>query len=120
MNPDADLAARLNRELNRLAKWRTVFAGWQLGTRPKTDPETQAVRDTREAILCLRVEVSALVNLLTVKNVFTVQEYQTVLLREIQHMQTVLEARFPGFKATESGMLIDVVKAAETTKGWKP
>jgi hypothetical protein len=39
--------------LERLAKWRTLFAGWQLGTRPKGEPESDAVRDHREATLML-------------------------------------------------------------------
>lgn len=46
--------------LNRLAKWRTVFAGWQLGTRARGDPESDAVRDHREATIMLRAEVNAL------------------------------------------------------------
>jgi hypothetical protein len=31
--------------LQKLAKWRLIFAGWQLGTRLKGDPECDAVRD---------------------------------------------------------------------------
>lgn len=34
--------------LNVVCKWRSLFAGWQLGTRPKGDPESDAVRDHRE------------------------------------------------------------------------
>ena len=45
--------------LNRVAKWRTVFTGWQIGTRPKGDPECDAIRDASEARILLRVEVSA-------------------------------------------------------------
>jgi hypothetical protein len=50
--------------LNRVAKWRGLFAGWQLGTRPKGDPECDAVRDHREITILLRVEASALTRLL--------------------------------------------------------
>jgi hypothetical protein len=39
-----DQARRTNAALNVLAKWRGLFAGWQLGTRPKGDPESDAVR----------------------------------------------------------------------------
>ena len=38
-------AKRTMRALNVLAKWRTLLAGWQLGTRPKGDPECDAVSD---------------------------------------------------------------------------
>lgn len=34
--------------LNILTKWRVLFTGWQLGTRPKGDPEGDAVREHRE------------------------------------------------------------------------
>lgn len=50
--------------LNKLCKWRTILAGWQLGTRPKEDPEAQAVRDQRELLLLLRCEVTALIDIL--------------------------------------------------------
>lgn len=54
------LEERLLAALNKLAKWRSVFAGWQLGTRLKEDPECQAVKDHREVTILLRAEVSAL------------------------------------------------------------
>jgi len=45
---------RTDAALNVLAKWRAHFSGWQLGTRPKGDPEGDAVRDHREATILLR------------------------------------------------------------------
>jgi hypothetical protein len=45
--------------LNRLANWRSFFAGWQLGTQPASDGPTRAVRDTIEARLILRAEMTA-------------------------------------------------------------
>ena len=50
--------------LNRLCKWRAIFAGWQLGTRAKGDPESDAVRDHREVTILLRAEASAMTGLL--------------------------------------------------------
>mgnify|MGYP001587156880 CR=1 FL=1 len=41
-------------KINRLTKWRTLFTGWQLGTRAKGDPEGDAVRDHREVTILLR------------------------------------------------------------------
>lgn len=119
LNPTS-LSERVIKELNRLCKWRTVFAGWQLGTRPTHDPECQAVRDQREVLLLLRVELSALTNVLITKKVLTLEEFQLQLLTEVQHMQANLEKRFPGFKATDTGVSIDPKLAAETTKGWQP
>lgn len=83
--------------LNRLAKWRTVLAGWQLGTRAKGDPECDAVRDHREATLLLRVEVTALSQLLISKGVFTEQEWNEQIAAEAAYYSTALEKRFPGF-----------------------
>lgn len=57
----------VNRILQKLCKWRSVFAGWQLGTRPDTDAECQAVRDHREVTMLMRAELSALTALLIEK-----------------------------------------------------
>lgn len=107
------------RALNRLAKWRTVFAGWQLGTRPDSDPECQAVRDTAEARLVMRAELNALVALLQREGVIGPLAYEEQLEVEAERLCQVLEARFPGFEATDLGMKIDV-RAVDTMQGWKP
>ncbi len=105
--------------VNRLAKWRTVFAGWQLGTRPKGDPECDAVRDHREATIMLRVEVSALVALLQTKGVITDHEYALALITEARKLNDDYEKLFPGFKACNDGIIM-TAQAAETAKGWRP
>lgn len=104
--------------LNRLAKWRTVMAGWQLGTRAKGDPECDAVRDHREATLLMRAEVNALASLLVEKGVFTHDEWSAQLVIEANACSTQLEERFPGFSATDIGLAMDA-RAADTTKGWR-
>lgn len=106
--------------LNRLAKWRSIFAGWQLGTRTDSDPESQAVRDHRESTLIQRVELSALTRLMIEKGVFTLEEFQIQMLDEVEAMQEMLEAKFPGMRATDLGMSMDPAKAAETMRGWRP
>lgn len=106
--------------LNRLAKWRAVFAGWQLGTRPEDDPECDAVRDHREATLLHRVELTALTRLLLEKGVFTHEEFLDVMREEADTQSAVLAHRFPGFKATDDGMYIDVAIVRNTMRGWKP
>lgn len=106
--------------LQKLIKWRGVFAGWQLGTRSKDDPECQAVRDHRELTILLRAEVNALTGLLLRKKVFTAQEFDTQLGLEAANLDASYEERFPGFQTTLTGLTVDPVKAMETTKNWRP
>lgn len=106
--------------MNKLAKWRTVFAGWQLGTRAKDDPECDAVRDHREVTIILRAENNALVNLLIQKKVFTAQEWAEALEKEAIFLDQAYESKFPGFKTSRNGVEMDVKVAVETTKGWRP
>jgi hypothetical protein len=106
--------------LERLCKWRTVLAGWQLGTRAKGDPEGDAVRDQRELLLLLRTEVTALTAILLEKKVCTEDEINAAVIREAEFQMHALEKRFPGFKAESWGMRMDTAEAAQTMKGWKP
>jgi hypothetical protein len=103
----------------RLAKWRVLFTGWQLGTRAKGDPEGDAVRDHREATLLLRAEVSAIAQLMFARDVFTVGEFRAAIEEEADLLSMALEAKFPGIQATNEGLVLDA-RAAETMKGWKP
>lgn len=114
-----ELRTKYDRALNKLCKWRMIFAGWQLGTRPNTDPEAQAVRDTREAIMLLRVEVTTLTKLLMDKGLFTEADFMKQAIEEAEYIEQQYEKKFPGFKATDTGMDVDVAKAKETMKGWR-
>jgi len=105
--------------LNRLAKWRTVFAGWQLGTRAKGDPECDAVRDQRELLLLLRAEMNALTTLCLEKRLFTAEDWDAAVAKEADILNESLSQRFPGFRATSVGLEMDSKVAAETTKGWR-
>lgn len=111
---------RLSDVQNRVAKWRSVLTGWQLGTRPDTDPECQAVRDHREATMMLRAEVSALTALLVASTDVSLDDYKRQLIVELEALDKMYEARFPGFKAMGYGMSIDPRIAVETQRGWKP
>jgi hypothetical protein len=106
--------------MERLGKWRTVFCGWQLGTRAKGDPEADAVRDHREATMMLRAEVSAMSQLLVRKGVFTPLEYTDQVHEEARLLCRMYERKFPGFKATDDGLTIDATIAKDTTAGWRP
>lgn len=107
--------------LNKLCKWRSVFAGWQLGTRSNEDPECQAIRDHRDLTMLLRAEVSALTALMVKKGVFTADEFRAQLDTEAYLLDQMYEQKFPGWQSTEHGMaIVDIQKARETMKGWKP
>jgi hypothetical protein len=106
--------------INRVCKWRTVFAGWQLGSRPKGDPESDAVRDHRELSILMRCEISAIIAMLVEKGIVTAEELGERTNVEAEILSKVYEKAFPGFKAEEFGLSIDPKVAAETTKGWKP
>jgi hypothetical protein len=109
--------------LNRVAKWRGLLAGWQLGTRPKGDPECDAVRDHREVTILLRVEGSALTGLLLAKGLITQAEWETALAQEANLLNAAYARRFPGVTATDSGLVLDLKKltAADSwMRNWKP
>lgn len=106
--------------LNKVCKWRSVFAGWQLGTRPIGDPESDAVRDHRELSILLRVEVTALIRLCIEKGICTEDEFHRTMAEEAEYLSLSFEKKFPGFQATETGMSMDPVVAQHTMKGWRP
>lgn len=110
------------RALNRLTKWRSVFAGWQLGTRADTDPECRAVRDHREVTILLRAEVSTLTGLLMEKGVFTGEEFTTALERQAELLSADYARRFRGMKAVDDGIALDIAVMQEhgTMDGWLP
>lgn len=110
---------RTMQALNVLAKWRTLFTGWQLGTRPKGDPEGDAVRDHREATIMLRAEISAFTALLREKGVFTDDEWLAALEREAELLNQDYARRFPGVTASDSGLTFDK-RVLPWMKGWKP
>jgi hypothetical protein len=105
--------------LNRLAKWRAVLAGWQLGTRPKGDPEGDAVRDHREVTLLMRAELNAFTQLLINKGILDKQEFLNQLYTEAILLELAYQQKFPGAKATDIGMEFDD-RIKKTMEGWKP
>lgn len=108
--------------MNRLAKWRTHFAGWQLGTRLKGDPECDAVRDTQERLLIMRAELNALTRLLIEKCGVTQEELQATITAEAEHLMGYLEARWQGVRAIDEGLSYDIpaIQRAGWMRGWKP
>lgn len=119
MSSNKNLAQRYFDACNRIAKWRSVFAGWQLGSRAKGDPESDAVRDHREITILLRVEATALSKLLIDKGLITLEDFQAAVIEEAELLEQDYEKRFPGCQATDYGMRFDA-RASETMKHWKP
>lgn len=114
-----DTFTRARAAMEVLAKWRTLLTGWQLGTRPKGDPEGDAVRDHRESTLMLRVEQSALSALLIKKGLITSAEWADALEEEAKQLNADLERRFPGVTASSGGLSMDR-RVLPWMKGWKP
>lgn len=110
----------LDAAIQKLAKWRSVFAGWQLGTRLDSDQECKAVKDHREVTILLRAEVNALTSVLIEKGVVTEAEWGAYLEREVTLLDKSYEQRFPGIESTEHGIAMDVEKIRRhgTMEGW--
>jgi hypothetical protein len=105
---------RTRAALNKVARWRTIYAGWQLGTRPDTDPETRAVRDHRDLSTLLRIDATALASLLIDKGVFTEQEWLAMQERAAMQLDEDLERKFPGARTTDIGVqFYDMDRAME-------
>jgi hypothetical protein len=107
--------------LNKVAKWRTVFVGWLLGTRSMDDPEAAAHRDLFNTMICLRAENNAIVQLLVKKRVFNLEEWDGQLATEAYLLDQMYEQKFPGWKSTDIGMhCYDTALASKTMAGWRP
>ena len=108
------------RATQRLVKWRTLFAGWQLGTRAKCDAVGDAVRDHREVTFLLRAEMNALLGLLVAKGICTAEEFTVALEREADLLSADYARRFPGIRAADHGLEFVPHIAADTMRGWRP
>jgi hypothetical protein len=103
-------------KLNKLAKWRNVFASWQLGTRNSRDGECRAVKDHRELSVMLRAEVSALTGCLIRAGVFTAEEFDKALGEEAERLDADYERKFPGFSVSQAGVQMQMPEAGETMR----
>lgn len=110
----AKLADENFRVSNKLAKWRSFFASWQLGTRSKDDGEFRAVKNQYELLILLRADVNALTDMMIKKGVFTQEEFTAALIRESRTLDHAYEQAYPGFSATEDGLSMQLPQALET------
>jgi len=111
-----EISRRADAAANKLTKWRSVFAGWQLGTRSMDDGESNAVRDHREVTMLLRAEMNGLTRILLDKGIVTPEEFTSVMVEEYLHLDKQFEERFPGFRSEQSGMTMTMPEAGETMK----
>lgn len=109
-----EVVRRAHSALNVLTKWRSFFAGWQLGTQSDRHGPTKAVKDHREVTIILRAEVSALVGLLIEKGVFTQVEWTRKLGEEAEALDRMYAERFDGVEATERGLSYDPARSLAT------
>ena len=109
-------AQRMDRALNRLAKWRTVLVGWMLGTLPNDAPGIAAYRDLQEARLLMRAELNGLTALLIAKGLCTQTEIETAFADEAEQLEQALQRKFPGYRATDAGIDVNVEIARETCR----
>jgi len=107
---------QVNRIVNKLCKWRRFFCGWQLGTRLENDPEAKAISNHRELSILLRIEVSALAALCIEKDVFTPEEFTNAVGREAEFLDANYQRSYPGFKSSDSGMVMTMPACADTMR----
>jgi len=106
--------------LNKLCKWRLIFAGWHRGsatliTGGKPTPGVAAMRDLMDKWLIMRVENSALAVLLRDKGIFTQEEFYNAIMKEAKILDKEMESVFPGFSTNEDGVVISDIKLAQKT-----
>lgn len=102
--------------LNRLSKWRTVLAGWHLGSMSVDRPGVAAMRDLQDFRLVVRAELTAVTALLIEKGVFTSEELTRQVGIEAHFMDKQMETLFPGFRTTATGLIMDPAEASVTMK----
>lgn len=106
--------------MNKLAKWRTVFASRWIGAATKEDTRCISIKDLFEAKLLMRAEYTGLQELLISKGIITADELALAVIDAARHYDEVLEKTFPGFASTEYGLKMDLptIMREGTTKGW--
>jgi hypothetical protein len=88
-----------------------------IGTSPK-DPRAEGYRDLIDKMLILRVEVTALTSLLIQNGIITEEGFKVAVEDEADMLEKDYQKRFPGCRATDTGLDIDIAKFRETTQGW--
>ena len=111
-------------DVERFTKWRSVFTAWQMGMHTLEATQrpayAKALADHRELTMMLRAELNATTCLLIKKGVFTAEEFTLQVDDESEHLSKSYEKKFPGFRATDDGLDINIALARDTMQGWLP
>lgn len=111
----AEQDKRLDKAMNTLAKWRSVYAGWRLGTTSKNDGQYQYTKDLHEQLLLLRAEVSACF-FLFLECGLTHEQVQERMIIEFEALSKAHEGKFPGYSADMDGIHMNVLEARDTMR----
>lgn len=109
--------------LNKLCKWRSIFAGWMFGTRAMNAPGTAAMRDLAEKWLIMRAENNAILGLLLERKLFTESEFRKRLDKEADWLDRQQERNFPGMRTNEDGVVfydLDMANKTMADLGFPP
>ena len=77
------------------------------------------MRDAREMLILLRIEVSAVVQLLVRHHLVTIDELMNTVADEAELLDQAYAKQWPGCSSSDVGMVY-TAEAAETMKGWLP
>lgn len=109
-----------HKALNKLAKWRTVFASRIMGTQTTEHVPTKALKEIVEGQLIMRAELNALLRHLTVNKMITNEQWLEAVKDEAITLDKLMEIRFPGITTSDQGVHFDPVMIREmgTMNGW--
>lgn len=102
--------------INRVVQWKSVLANWQLGTRDASNGTFRALQDQHENAMRKNVKFDALVELLVSRRIISAEDLIEKQIEIATRLDQSLETKFPGAKATESGMVIDEPDTFQATK----
>lgn len=98
-----------------LSNWKSLFASWATGLRPNQNTSYLAAQEQAETILILRAELTACLNLLLHLGVVTKDQFDEKFCEAVILLNQALENKFPGFKSTNEGLVLDKPITAQHT-----
>lgn len=111
-------AKRCRAAYEKLGKWRLAFMARMLGTVPREDKRFVPYKDLFENLIFRRAEINALAKVLIDKQVVTPVEWLNYMTEEAKLFDEDLEKVFPGYKATEFGLDVDLDVAGPMIAKW--
>ena len=78
------------------------------------DDAGAGLREILDTRLVLRAKVNAITGLCLDRGVFTAADFDAQLAEEADDLARALSARYPGWRATDDGLIMDMPAAAET------